>query len=118
MKATKSIIICRTDDTHRITIVSDKKKGSFFEPTAIETFVKAYAGIYKAICIELYSDQKFLCSHCTLLLYFTQFSGIILGGDGAPEYVCLKCAAKFGSPQRVEREKKTKLGLVKGKNGG
>ena len=116
MKATKSIIICRTDDTNRITIITDKKKGSFSEPTAMATFIKAYAGIYKAICMELYSDQKFLCSDCGLHLYFTHFSGIVLGGSKEPETLCLKCAAKFGMPQND----KPKLGLVKGdgENGG
>lgn len=96
MKATKSIVVCRTDDTHKLTIVSDKKKGSFFEPTAMETFVKAYAGIYKALCIELYDDQRFRCSFCNLLQFFKHFSGIVLGGEGAPMYACIKCASKMG----------------------
>ena len=117
MKAKKSMVIIREDDTHKLTIVTDTKKGEFFEATAMETFIKAYAGIYKAICMELYDDQKFLCSHCDLLLYFTRFSGIVLGGDGSPDYLCLKCAGKFGSPQGV-KEDKAKLGLVKGKDGG
>jgi len=95
MKATKSIIICRTDSTHRITIVSDKKKGSFFEPTAMETFIKAYAGIYKAICIELYDDQRFMCSFCKLELFFNRFSGIVMGGE-EPMVACIKCASKMG----------------------
>ena len=116
MKATKTIVIARVDSTPKLVIVTDDKKGEFDESTAMETFIKAYAGIYKAICMELYSDQKFLCSHCGLLLYFTKFSGIVVGGDGAPEYLCLKCAGKFGKPQEEEEEKKPMMTLVKGKS--
>lgn len=118
MKATKTIVVARIDDTPKLVIVTDDKKGEFLEATAMETFIKAYAGIYKAICMELYSDQKFLCSHCDLLLYFTHFSGIVMGGEGVPEYLCLKCAVKMGNPQKVKEDKLTKMGLVKGKDGG
>ena len=96
MKAIKSIVIVREDTTHKLTIVTDKKKGVFHEPTAMETFVKAYAGIYKAICMELYDDQRFKCSFCNLLLFFTRFSGIVMGGEGKPMYACIKCASKMG----------------------
>lgn len=114
MKATKTIVIARVDSTPKLVIVTDDKKGEFLENTAMETFIKAYAGIYKAICMELYADQKFLCSYCDLHLYFTRFSGIVMGGEGSPDYLCLKCAGNFGSSQGVKEEKKPMLTLVKG----
>ena len=116
MTAKKSMVIIREDDTHKLTIITDSKKGEFLEATAMETFIKAYAGIYKAICMELYDDQRFLCSHCDNLLFFTRFSGIVLGGDGSPDYLCLKCAAAFGGPQGV-KEEKPKMAIVSGNKG-
>lgn len=92
MKAKKSIIICTTDDTHKLTIISESKQVIFDEPLAIQTLIKAYAHIYKLICRDLLNEHKFTCSFCNLILYMEKFAGVIMTND--PENVlisCIKC---------------------------
>lgn len=99
MKAKKSIVICRTDDTHSVTIVTEKKKGTFFKPTAAETLVALHAGLFKAICLEIYDDQRFQCNQCKMLKFFTHYAGVMLDNRGNAMHLCRKCAGKMGENQ-------------------
>ena len=93
MKAKKSIVICTTDDTHKLTIIGEEKVVVFNEPLAVQTLIKAYAHIYKLICKDLLNEHKFTCSFCKLILHMEKFSGVVMRSDSNELLLsCIKCS--------------------------
>lgn len=89
MKAKKSIVICTTDNTHKLTVIGVKEVVIFNEPRAVQTLIKAYAHIYKLICKDLLNEHKFTCSLCNITLYMDKFSGVVMTRN--PDELLLSC---------------------------
>ncbi len=95
MKAKKSIIICTTDSTHKLTVIGESKQVEFNEPLVVQTLIKAYAYIYKLICKDLLGNHKFTCSFCNLILHMEKFAGVIMTSSPGDVLIsCIECTEK------------------------
>jgi hypothetical protein len=91
--ARKSIVIARPDHSTKLVVIGEQNKAIFWEETPVETLLKAYAHVYRVICKEIYSDEKFICEYCGIVQSMAEFSGIVVTPE-KPKSCCMSCAGR------------------------